>query len=46
MIGTTRPRVSVFLQRFRNLGLIELTEEHQLSVKEEKLTAYLRASIA
>ena len=45
MIGTTRPRVSVFMQRFRNLGLIELTEEHQPSVKEEKLTAYL-ASIA
>jgi CRP-like cAMP-binding protein len=41
MIGTTRPRVSVFMQRFRNLGLIELTEEHHLIVKEDKLTAYL-----
>ena len=41
MIGTTRPRVSVFMQRFRNLGLIELTEEHHLIVKENKLTAYL-----
>ena len=45
MIGTTRPRVSVFMQRFRNLGLIELSEEHHLIVTEDKLTAYL-ASIA
>jgi CRP-like cAMP-binding protein len=45
MIGTTRPRVSVFMQRLRNLGLIELTEEHHLIVKEEKLAAYL-SSIA
>lgn len=45
MIGTTRPRVSVFMQRFRNLGLIELSEEHHLIIKEDQLTAYL-ASIA
>ena len=45
MIGTTRPRVSVFMQRFRNLGLLDLSEEHYLIVKEDKLTAYL-ASIA
>ena len=45
MVGATRPRVSVFIQRFRNLGLIELSEEHYLIVKEDKLTAYL-ASIA
>ena len=45
MIGTTRPRVSIFIQRFRNLGLIELSEGHYLIVKEDKLTAYL-ASIA
>jgi CRP/FNR family cyclic AMP-dependent transcriptional regulator len=41
MIGTTRPRVSVFLQRFRNLGLIELSEEHYLLITEDKLSAYL-----
>lgn len=41
MIGTTRPRVSVFMQRFRNLGLIELSEEHYLLVKEDRLEAYL-----
>ncbi len=45
MIGTTRPRISVFMQRFRNLGLLELSEEHYMVVKEDKLTAYL-ASIA
>jgi CRP-like cAMP-binding protein len=43
MIGTTRPRVSVFMQRFRNLGLIELSEEHYLIVNEDKLDAYLES---
>ncbi len=41
MVGTTRPRVSVFMQRFRNLGLIETNAEHFLIIKEKKLTAYL-----
>jgi CRP-like cAMP-binding protein len=45
MVGTTRPRISVFMQRFRNLDLIELSEEHHLIIKEHKLMAYL-ASIA
>jgi CRP/FNR family transcriptional regulator, cyclic AMP receptor protein len=45
MVGTTRPRVSVFMQRFRNLGLIETSVEHHLIIKERKLVAYL-ASIA
>ena len=43
MIGTTRPRVSVFMQRFRNLGLIDLSEDHYLVIKEDKLTAYLES---
>jgi hypothetical protein len=43
MVGTTRPRISVFMQRFRNLGLIELSEEHHLIIKEDKLTAYLES---
>ena len=41
MIGTTRSRVSVFMQRFRNLGLIETSAEQFLVIKEEKLNAYL-----
>jgi CRP/FNR family transcriptional regulator, cyclic AMP receptor protein len=45
MVGTTRPRISFFMQRFRNLGLIELNGERQLIIKEHKLVAYL-ATIA
>jgi hypothetical protein len=41
MIGTTRPRISKFMQRFRNLGLIERSAEHFLIIKEKKLTDYL-----
>jgi CRP/FNR family transcriptional regulator, cyclic AMP receptor protein len=41
MVGTTRPRISVFMQRFRNLGLIETNAEHFLIIKEKKLTDYL-----
>ena len=41
MVGTTRPRISVFMQRFRNLGLIEINAAHFLIVKEKELTAYL-----
>jgi CRP/FNR family transcriptional regulator, cyclic AMP receptor protein len=41
MVGTTRPRISMFMQRFRNLGLIETSVEHFLIIKEKKLTAYL-----
>jgi len=41
MVGTTRPRVSEFMQRFRNLGLIETSAERFLIIKEKELTAYL-----
>ena len=41
MVGTTRPRISAFMQHFRTLGLIELSAEHFLIVKEQKLTTYL-----
>jgi Crp-like helix-turn-helix protein/TonB-dependent receptor-like protein len=41
MVGTTRPRISMFMQRFRNLGLIEANENHFLVIKEKKLTDYL-----
>ena len=41
MAGITRPRISVFMQRFRNLGLIETNEDHFLVIKEKKLTDYL-----
>jgi hypothetical protein len=41
MVGTTRPRISLFMQRFRNLGLIEKNREHFLIIKENKLADYL-----
>jgi CRP-like cAMP-binding protein len=41
MVGTTRPRISLFMQRFHNLGLIETNQDHFLVIKENKLTEYL-----
>ena len=43
MVGTTRPRISLFMQRFRNLGLIEMSAEHFMVVNGKKLTAYLNS---
>jgi len=40
-VGTTRPRISLFMQRFHNLGLIEAHQDRFLIIKEKKLTAYL-----
>jgi len=42
IVGTTRPRISEFMKRFRKLGLIESTAERYLVVKERKLTEYLQ----
>ena len=41
MVGTTRPRVSLFMQRFHNLGLIETNKDRFFVIKEKKLTDYL-----
>ena len=41
MVGATRPKISMFMQRFHNLGLIETNEDHFLIIKEKKLTDYL-----
>ncbi len=41
MAGVTRPRISTFMHRFRELGLIEFSAERFLIVKEGKLSAYL-----
>jgi CRP/FNR family transcriptional regulator, cyclic AMP receptor protein len=41
MVGATRFRISVFMQRFHNLGLIETNADHFLIIKEKKLTDYL-----
>jgi CRP-like cAMP-binding protein len=41
MVGTTRPRISLFMERFKHLGLIERSAERFLVIKEKKLTDYL-----
>ena len=41
MVGTTRPRITAFMHKFRSLGLVELTPQHFLIVKERKLSDYL-----
>jgi hypothetical protein len=41
MVGTTRPRISTFMERFRKHRLLETNIEHFLVVKEKELTAYL-----
>ena len=47
MVGTTRPRISLFMQRFRNLGLVETNLDRLLVINEKKLTDYLaRTAIA
>jgi len=40
MVGTTRPRISTFMKLFRDLGLIEMTVEHHLIIKEKLFTEY------
>ncbi|MEZ4663882.1 MAG: helix-turn-helix domain-containing protein [Caldilineaceae bacterium] len=36
MVGTARPRISTFMRRFLELGLIEFSAERFLIVKEVK----------
>lgn len=44
MVGTTRPRITKFMREFRALGLIEITPDHLLIVKENDLSDYLARS--
>ncbi len=41
MVGTTRPRIGYFLKKFKALGLIEVTRERYLILRESKLAEYL-----
>jgi CRP/FNR family cyclic AMP-dependent transcriptional regulator len=41
MVGTTRPRITAFMQKFQALGFVEITAQHFLTVKESKLSEYL-----
>ncbi len=42
MVGTTRPRVGIFLKKFRELGLIQVSKEHCLIIEEKMLEDYIR----
>ena len=41
MVGTTRPRISEFMRRFRERNLIEMSSDRYIIVKEKNLTDYL-----
>jgi CRP-like cAMP-binding protein len=41
MVGTTRPRITAFMHKFRALGFVETTAQHFLIIKERKLSDYL-----
>jgi CRP-like cAMP-binding protein len=41
MVGTTRPRVSEFMQRFRDRGLIDITPDARILVREQLLRRYI-----
>jgi CRP-like cAMP-binding protein len=41
MVGTTRPRISFFMQRFHNLGFIETNKDRFFVIKEQQLSDYL-----
>jgi len=41
MVGTTRPRIGIFLKKFRALGLLRLNEERCIVIEETKLEDYL-----
>lgn len=41
MVGTTRPRITEFMSRFRGLGLISLSAKRRIILREARLRAYL-----
>lgn len=41
MVGTTRPRIGLFLQKFQILGMVSITPERFFVVDEGKLRQYL-----
>lgn len=43
MVGTTRPRITELMTRFRRLGLINITAERHLVLHEAKLRNYLES---
>jgi len=41
IVGTTRPRVGIFLKKFRQLGLIGKTPEGHLVIRQQKMREYM-----
>jgi CRP-like cAMP-binding protein len=41
MVGTTRPRITEFLLKFRGLGLIDVNRDRFLVVQQHALSQYL-----
>lgn len=41
MVGTTRTRVGIFLKKFRELGLIRLTEKRCLVIEKSQMEEYI-----
>ncbi len=42
IVGTTRPRIGIFLKKFRQLGLVGVTDDGFLVIEPEKMRQYLR----
>ena len=41
MVGTTRPRITHFIRKFHQLGLIETNQQRHLLIRQDKLYNYL-----
>lgn len=41
MVGTTRPRIGIFLKKFRELGLVRLTEKRCLLIEKNQMEEYI-----
>jgi CRP-like cAMP-binding protein len=41
MVGTTRPRIGIFLKKFRELGLVRLTEKRCLVIEKNQMEEYI-----
>jgi CRP-like cAMP-binding protein len=44
MVGTTRPRITDFMKKFRKLGLVRLRNRYFMVINEERLSRYLNSA--
>ncbi|HUP63330.1 MAG TPA: Crp/Fnr family transcriptional regulator [Thermoanaerobaculia bacterium] len=45
IVGTTRPRVTAFMQRFRRLGIVEDSDHRAIRIHREKARTFLAADV-